>query len=94
MNDVLRPRLPDDAAPVAGSQNRTAPESRSLSLLNPAAASSPPISAKVRSRVSMSSSVTTEVSSAMPLGTPALVGAPKVTRPEPAFTSSPSLWPW
>ena len=27
-------------------------------------------------------------------GTPALVGWPKVARPEPALTSSASAWPW
>ena len=27
-------------------------------------------------------------------GTPALVGLPKVARPEPALTSSASAWPW
>jgi hypothetical protein len=27
-------------------------------------------------------------------GTPAEVGLPKVARPEPAFTSSASAWPW
>ena len=27
-------------------------------------------------------------------GTPGLSGTPKVARPEPAFTSRPSLWPW
>ena len=27
-------------------------------------------------------------------GTPALVGWPKVAKPEPAFTSSASAWPW
>jgi glutamate-1-semialdehyde aminotransferase len=27
-------------------------------------------------------------------GTPALVGLPKVARPEPAFTSKASAWPW
>ena len=27
-------------------------------------------------------------------GTPALVGKPKVARPEPALTSSASAWPW
>jgi len=27
-------------------------------------------------------------------GTPALVGLPKVAKPEPALTSSASAWPW
>ena len=36
----------------------------------------------------------TSVSAATAAGTPAESGLPSVSRPEPAFTSSASTWPW
>jgi hypothetical protein len=55
---------------------------------------SAPRSANSRARAGSSSSGSTSVSAAISLGTPAELGVPKVASPEPAFTSSPSAWPW
>ena len=57
-------------------------------------ASSLPCKAKASSSCAMLLYSSTKVSRTTSGGTPALVGLPKVARPEPALTNKASQWPW